>query len=231
MLPTLRSRRGFSLVELVVVTAVMGVLSVIVTAGLDRTQDFATSEMSRTAATVRSSSALEKMRRELTVARVDAPVASGTRVRFMLPIDVDGDGLVYDKAGEITWGYGIDGVAQANAAAWYSFVADQVITEAQVALDLNRDGDQADTFDVGHIEQQLPDGRNVRLTGSWVLQPLGNPGGDLDNDAVPDPLFEVEETSRAKLVRLRFTGVHRLGDGAWERSSYDAAIRLQNDAP
>jgi hypothetical protein len=226
-----RNRRGFSLVELLVVTGTLGLISALVVSGLERGQRFANTEMSRASIESKFHSGIDRIRRELAVARVDDPIDSGTRVRYMVPIDADGDGLTYDGNGVVTWGYVVAGVPTPGAAAWFAYVIDQVVDEAGLGLDVNRDGDLLDVFEMGHLEHQTPDGRAVPLTGSTMLQKAGNPGGDVDEDGTLDPLFAAFDTGRARMVRIDAFSLYRLSDGAWRRFDHDSTIRLQNDEP
>ena len=226
------NREGaFTLVELMVVAGTLGLLSVMMSYGLSRSQGFATAELSRTAVAARFNAAMDRVLRDLAIGRVDEPVDSGTRVRYMLPIDHDDDGVMYDSKGEVTWGFPVNGTPTISAAGWFQYVVDQSLDEQDIQFDVNLDGDQDDVFDVGHLEQVLPGAGNVRITGSWILQLAGNPGADLDDDGDLDPMFSVTETTRAKLFRVQFFGLHRLPDGGWERSDFDSSVRLYNDAP
>lgn len=224
------AQRAFSLVELMIVSGVLGILSVMIAAGLQQGQEFASSEMSVTTSEMKVALAIDKVRSRLAVARVDEPVADGNRIRFMVPIDHDGDGLSYDQSGNVTFGYDVGGVPTIGAAAWFQFAFDRTITEQEMALDANGDGDLDDAFELGHVELLRPGGGAIPITGSWLLQEAGNPGGDFDGDLAPDPMFDLQESGHARLVRLRFFLAYRVADGSWRRLDHDSSVRLRNDA-
>ncbi len=224
-----RRRRGFTLTELVVVVAIVGLMTALMASGMERGESFATVEMSRTSVEAKFQQTTDRFRQQFMIARVDPPIDYGTRVRYMMPIDHDGNGMTYDGEGAITWGWTIDGVPALGASAWLTWVQDSTITEASIDLDVNKDGDKADSFDLGHIEEQLPDGKKLQLTGSSVLQKSGNPGGDIDEDGTLDPLFDVYDAGHSRLAHLKVFGLFRLPDGKWQTLRYDSSVRLQND--
>lgn len=224
-----RRDRGFTFVEMMVVTGTLGILSVMIATGLQQGQQFARTEMSLTAVDSKFAESIDKVRRQIAVARVDNPILDGTRVRIQVPVDHDADGVLYDSTGDVTFGYSVAGTPTLGAAAWYTFVVDQVVTETTLLLDANADGDQEDSFELGHLELQTP-GASTPITGSWILQNAGDPGGDIDGDGTVDPIFSLVDTGGTGLVRLRIFAIHRVADGSFRRFGYDSSIQLRNDS-
>lgn len=221
--------RGFTFVEMMIVTGTLGVLSVMIATGLQQGQEFARTEMSLTTVDSTFAESIDKVRRQIAIARVDPPILDGTRVRIQVPVDHDFDGVLYNSTGDVTFGYAVGGVPTIGAAAWYSFVVDEVVTEGALLLDANGDGDQDDSFELGHLELQTP-GANIVVTGSWILQNAGDPGGDVDGDGFVDPIFSLSEVGDSGLMRLKLFAVHRVANGSFRRFAYDSSIRLRNDS-
>lgn len=119
----------------------------------------------------------------------------GTGFSFRVPTDPTG-GNDYFDAGGIRWGSEVNGNPNANGWSCLRFVARRQLTEAEANRDINQDGDQDDTFDVGQIELVRWDSANnggnptqVNLCPPIVLQEVCNYGGDLDADGFADPIF------------------------------------------
>jgi prepilin-type N-terminal cleavage/methylation domain-containing protein len=221
---------GFSITELVVVVAIVSLLSALLTGSMAKSQTFAGVEMSRGAAEGRFQHTLDQVRGMLAIGRVEDPIESGTRVRFMTPIDPDGDGVTYDATGAVTWGSTVGGVAVAGAARFVAYVVTDLVLEQHLDLDLDGDGDLLDGFEVGRLEEQTPDGTRIALTPNTVLQRPGNPGGDVDGDGQLDPVFTVVDAGRSRLLTMRLFAIHRLPNGKWQRVAHEVSTRLQNDA-
>ena len=76
-------------------------------------------------------------------------------------------------------------------------------------MDLNADGDEADTFDLGRIRMRSWDSANpgapatdVALGPAFVLQEQCNWASDLDGDGFEDPMFLWDATQARLRVRL-----------------------------
>lgn len=221
--------RGFSVTELTMVVAIVGTISVLVAGGMERSQTFANVEMSRGALESRFQHSLDRVRSTLAIARVEAPFDSGTRIRFMTPVDHDGDGSTYDATGAVTWGSTGAGVATLGEARWLQYVVSASAMESTLQFDVNGDGDQLDAFDLGHLEELSNDGSIVRWTAPEILQKADDPGGDIDEDGVLDPLFSIIDSGRSRLARIRVFGLVTLPNGRFQRVDYDVSVRLQND--
>ena len=64
-----------------------------------------------------------------------------------------------------------------------------VLDEAQEQIDLNRDGDQVDSFALGYLEQVIGAVARPISRGATVALALPGYAGDLDGDGEGDPLF------------------------------------------
>ena len=98
------------------------------------------------------------------------------------------------------------------------------LKEADEGEDLNRDGDQADTFALGVLE--IDDGSEVRplMTRAEVM--LGLPGfsGDLDGDGIGDPLFT--QVNRSVRIQLFLTDKNETGHRM--KSDVTTTLHLRN---
>lgn len=133
----------------------------------------------------------------------------GSGFAFRLPVDPAGGEDYFDAAGEIQWGAQVDGAPSLTGRACFSFTPVAVVRENARGVDLNGDGDLADTFDLGQITRQVWDGTLGGASGSTVaicppmiLQETCNWGGDLDGDGFEDPIFLWEPSSSRLRIRL-----------------------------
>ena len=133
----------------------------------------------------------------------------GTGFAYRVPVDLLGDGDYFDANGDIVWGARVRGAATASGFSILYFSPGAVVTEAARGLDLNLDGDQDDTFDLGRIRMRTWDGAapdteysDVALCPPLLLQEQCTPGADLDGDGASDPLFLWEARSGRLRVRM-----------------------------
>ncbi|MCU0726087.1 MAG: hypothetical protein MUE73_09905 [Planctomycetes bacterium] len=83
-----------------------------------------------------------------------------------------------------------------------SFRTARILAESALRTDLNRDGDLADEFALGGLD--LSDGEHARTFSGRPVALLGLPSfqGDLDGDAVDDPLFSFDGATVSVSLRL-----------------------------
>lgn len=131
----------------------------------------------------------------------------GTGFSYRAPVDADGDGDVFD-GDDISWGAVVQGVATTDGWTAFLFEPVAVVTEAARAFDINGDGDQVDSFDLGRIRMRSWDAANpgsatdIALCSPMVLQEQCNWGGDLDSDGFADPIFLWDPVTGRVRVRL-----------------------------
>lgn len=145
-----------------------------------------------------ASVAIDGLRRGLENCRVESVSVSGDQLTFSIPVDPNGGGVPLDGVGDVVWGIeDADGV-RVGGTATIQFLADAVLVEAELQIDLNSDGDLSDLFDIGRLVVFSDQGRPLPLTHLPLLQAVGNHGSDLNNDGVPDPIFQT--TSNGQLL-------------------------------
>ena len=132
----------------------------------------------------------------------------GSGFSFRVPTDPAGGDDFFDGI-EVRWGATVSGTPLPTGRLAIHYVPDSQITEAELARDLNADGDQEDTFDLGRLRVRTWDTRDAgaasseyQLRGSGVLQEACNHGGDLDGDGFEDPMFLFNELTGRLRVRL-----------------------------
>jgi prepilin-type N-terminal cleavage/methylation domain-containing protein len=132
----------------------------------------------------------------------------GTGFSYRVPVDPAG-GTQYFVNGQVTWGANLGSVPSINGWTALYFEPVGTITELQVGIDINHDGDRADTFDVGRIRLRTwnitdPNERafDVALCPAMILQERCNWGGDLNGDGFADPIFLWMPTLQSLHVRL-----------------------------
>lgn len=132
----------------------------------------------------------------------------GVGFSYRRPVDPNGEGVFIDGTG-IRWGAQVAGRDMLDGCAALVYRATGQITEAELLFDINRDGDQADTFDVGRISDLAWDSTDID-DGTWrvdlsppvILQETDNYGSDMDNDGFEDPMFLWTPESGRLRVRL-----------------------------
>ena len=133
----------------------------------------------------------------------------GTGFCYRLPVDPSGGEDYFDDAGDVQWGVDVDGVVTLDGRACFYFSPVAVIQEAARGADLNGDGDQVDSFDLGQIMKRVwnsslgsTSGFDVALCPPMILQEVCNWGSDLDGDASNDPIFLWEPKTSRLRIRL-----------------------------
>ena len=119
----------------------------------------------------------------------------GTGFSFRIPTDPTGGTNYFDATG-IRWGSKVNGNPSAGGWSAIHFVSSRQINEALANTDINQDGDQDDTFDLGQLFLERWDAfangvpaSRVALCPPIVLQEQCNYAGDLDGDGFNDPIF------------------------------------------
>lgn len=134
---------------------------------------------------------------------------NGSGFSFRVPVDPTGSGTYVDE-GQIRLGAMLqDGDDVAGWSAVY-FAPTAKITEASRNVDINRDGDREDTFDLGSLRVRswrttdAAEGqtRDVGLCPPIILQEECAWGGDLDGDGFSDPIFLYDERTQRLRIRL-----------------------------
>ncbi len=140
----------------------------------------------------------------------------GTGFSFRIPTDPAGGTDFFNSTG-IRWGSKVGGTPSANGWSALAYVPTRQVTEADLRTDINGDGDQVDTFNLGRIHLQRWDAftnnepmTNVALCPPIVAQELCNFGGDMDGDGFQDPLFLWNPADGSLLIRFTtISGIHR----------------------
>ena len=158
--------------------------------------------------------------------------ASGLPVLyFLVPVEVnngievdflDGNGDVHWGAVEAS-GSKLDTPTDPHRLTLQLVPTDSV-TETEAGLDLNNDGDTADSFQVGSLLLQTTGGvQNTFTSGQLVIGEVGKGAFDIDGDGVPDQLIQVTGES---FVDSNSNGIHDDGEvfadanlnGVWDGS-------------
>lgn len=193
------TRRGFTLLEGMISVVIIGTVMTVVAAGVKSSSDLATEEANRNALERSANTALSQMAQELRQSEAVKVIRSNTDhsyVVFQYPVDLDNDGTVVKNANSSSVEYGCvnrhlqGGVyVNTNVAGYvrYEFVqnstrisgAKEILSESARHLDLNNNGNQADRYDVGHIDRVVLDATNTvvsrkTITDPCVIQYFGN---------------------------------------------------------
>ena len=167
-------------------------------------------------------------------AEIEGPThfrGDGTVFVFRAPTAAGG-GSDFMAGGELSLGATIRG--QASVTGWSAFYFEPVaaLVEANRGLDVNRDGDRADVFDLGRLRWRSWDGADpgagasdVALSPAMVLQERGNWGADLDGDGFQDPLFLWNPDVASVHVRLTAVAGRTGGRTLLERKEMEVHLR------
>lgn len=157
----------------------------------------------------------------------------GSGFAFRVPVDPAGGQDYFDASGEIQWGAVVDGAGTPDGRACFRFTPVAKIEESARGADLNGDGDEDDTFDLGQISKRVWDsnaggasGFEVALCPPMVLQEVCRWGADLDADGLDDPIFLWEPASSRLRIRLFLLDAGR--DGAPVVRTSEVSYFLRN---
>lgn len=223
-----RRRAGFSLVNAAIAAAVAAtVLGAAVVRQAVRSGGG--SEVVRSNLFARLDRTLRSIAADFERADLDPPSATGDSLSYQLPIERGA--ARSDTHAPTEWGIVANGVPISGGRATLRFVADSQLDEAALSVDLNGDGDQRDRFELGHLERLLPDGTIEQLTGSWILQPAGDHGNDVDGDGKVDPIFALDGSGSATIARLSLVVAVPTGSGGFLVERIDRSFACPNDRP
>jgi prepilin-type N-terminal cleavage/methylation domain-containing protein len=199
---------GFSLLEVVVAVGILSLIMIGVALALKNTGEAASAgaignDMARS-----GQKAVDQMALELreSAIRVITVAADGSSIRFQIPVDLDGNGTVLDRHGAVEYGF-LDAGVPRKGAIVYQFIQN-VSKGMPEVLDARFDGGGGTRrFARGCIARStrvfgFPASGASPLTGRWIVQPDGSWGGDIDGDAVGDPIFTVEPGNGRVVVNL-----------------------------
>lgn len=210
-----RERRGdeagFTVIEVVYSAAALAIVWAIATTTLSSALDVTWKGNKRLSVQRQELALSRRLRDELRVANVTDVAADGLSITYQHALDLSGSGSLVDPSGVIMWGANEQNGPIVGNSYTIRFVQSATILESGPGVDLNSDGDFADTFRLGHLERVTSQGRVRRLSGPVVLIDASDPQADLDNDGQPDPLFAWQEGDPVTLRTLTLHGRLRRG--------------------
>ena len=158
----------------------------------------------------------------------------GSGLSYRVPVDPTG-GTNYLTPTGVRWGAQVGARPTEDGRACIYFEPVAVIQELDRNVDFNRDGDLADTFDLGRIRQRAwdaVDGANassdIPLCPPMILQERDAWGSDLDNDGFEDPMFLW--TPRSGRLRIRLFALVGTINEAEVVKRYETVLHLRNGA-
>ena len=203
-----------TLIEVMVATAILSATMVAVLTFTVTLTNSAAEQRRATTIVQMGSRAVESVADSLRVANVNWGDSIPQFVAFQVPVDPDGTGyLDTDTDGNILgirWGVSLwdpdtdEYGANLGHYGAFRFVAGtaagggpMIFDEGGRDYDLNRDGDDDDVFEIGHILKEYYDSsdyalpyRSERLTGDVVVQLQGDPLADfVGGDGIPERMF------------------------------------------
>ena len=133
----------------------------------------------------------------------------GSGFSFRLPVDPLGTGSFVED-GELRLGAMLENGDDVNGWSAVYFEPVATVTEESRGVDINRDGDREDRFDLGSLRMRswrTTDAspnmtREVGLCPPIILQEECAWGGDLDGDGFSDPIFLYDERTQRLRIRL-----------------------------
>ena len=155
----------------------------------------------------------------------------GTGFVYRVPIDPSG-GNYYFTDGELTLGAEVSGTQTTDGWCCIYFKTKDQITELGPGLDINKDGDLADSFDLGQIRQRVWHGTDsektptdVALGASIFLQETCETGSDLNADGFNDPIFVWDADKRRLHISLYSIAISESSIPAVHHSSLTLFMR------
>ncbi len=187
---------GFTLLEAAIVTIIFSAIVVSIYETVSTGQRSATEFSARAEFEDRAREAVRRLEREFYRARiveVEAPPAAPAVV-YQLPVDPDDDGDFTDASEQIEWGSPEAGNDQKGGEIRLEWRFDRLVSEADDGVDLNGDGDAADSFQIGRLVRASAAGQEIPIGPAAVATTAPDPGGDLTGDGAPDPPFAFDDT-------------------------------------
>ncbi len=136
----------------------------------------------------------------------------GTGFSYRKPVDPEG-GKNYLSGDKLKWGSDIGGVPSLDGRSSLSFDVRRQFSEVTSRIDINKDGDKLDVFDMGTILLQRWVAGDTSVAAdalgmgpAAVLQEQCNYGGDLNSDGFDDPLFLWDKKTRELQIKLFVIG-------------------------
>jgi len=136
----------------------------------------------------------------------------GTGFSYRKPVDPMG-GKDYLSGDKLKWGSEVGGTPLLNGRSCLTYKVKREFSEITTRVDINKDGDKLDVFDIGTIVlQRWVAGDSSVETDEYgmgpaaVLQERCNYGGDLDDDGFDDPLFLWDKETRQLQIKLYVIG-------------------------
>ena len=228
------TRRAFTMVEMMVVVAILGIVLGMTVIALNSAS--AETTMSTTEGALQNSTNqfVERLLTDLRGAsRASVTVDSdGAGISFRVPVDTDSDGSVdLDANGDPVYGATFGRTHTAGVDIVYQFLPNQVggsdeeLDEGALGIDVNGDGDEADSFQRGRFTRAAPDGTGTttaRATSDrWFLLEV------VDDPALPPPEPMFERTGAAITIRLMAADVMERTETAI-RSQVTTSVRPYN---
>lgn len=183
---------GLTLIEVILTAAVMG--SILVgTAQFAKLAADATQTTTETLTEMRfRAENVRELRDTLSRALVRQISPDGETTQFSLPVPLGQGGSFIDANGQMLFGTrGPEGPILDDSYI-LRFVSREILREPELGRDLNLDGDMNDSFELGQMEIATQSGIVVNTLQVPVIRPEGDPGGDINGDALPDPLVSID---------------------------------------
>jgi prepilin-type N-terminal cleavage/methylation domain-containing protein len=198
------TRRGFSMIEIAIVSVILGVVISIVFAILFTANKAADEGTKTSEAETRARVSVDALKEELFYANLDfgangSFLNQGHYLRYR----------IVNKTGTFAYGYyDRNGVFQTNWWVEIDFVADQYYREpnassspspfTQVRFPMNRNAATNDVFVSGHLVKKVYTSagnldRTLTIVGDVILNNADLNAGDIDGDGAADPMFELED--------------------------------------
>lgn len=204
-----RSERGFTLLEVMIVTAVLSVVTMSLIMYLSALNDAVSGETLQGTLETNANRFVMTLADQLTDAyftypppEVTLPSPQYTRpyktyyVQFKNPVDIDGNGSVLDSNGNVEFGINIAGVG-GNGWSYYYLASEpnvnrRIIRESILKQDLNGDGDKYDYFYRYRIMRYHYRTSPYLYRRDRVLDIIL---GDFDGDGSWDPIYTFESSN------------------------------------
>lgn len=201
--PRSRSIGGFSIIEMMIVLVILTVVFSAAFMVQARVSKASAQITNGTTALRASLDALNALRQDLSQARIEAVALNGSSVTFSLPVFDPLTKSCLDASGNVVWGINDGNGPKVGGNCTISFTPLKKRFESQEKLDLNGDGDQSDVFEEGRLVKKASTGTLMAMPKITLLLPYGNYGGDVDSDAVSDPIFAIAGTHQLALRMAR----------------------------